>query len=1360
MSEFVHLHVHTQYSLLDGFSHIPQLVTRAKDMDMGALGITDHGTLFGVIDFYTEAKDQGIKPIIGLEAYMAARTMKDRDNTLDRQSFHLLLLAENQTGYQNLLKIATAAQLDGFYYYPRIDHDFLAAHSEGLICTSGCMSAEVPRALVREKPEEAIRKLDWYYEVFGPDRFFIELQSHDIPEIPKLNRELLALGERYQGRFVATNDVHYINKADSRLQDIMLCVQTSSLFNEPNRMKMSDDSYYLKSAQEMKALFAGVPGAVENTLLIAERCNVDLSTDGYHLPEFEVPAGYDTKSYLRQLCETGLRQRYKDDAERPDVRQRLEYELGVIDQMGFNAYFLIVWDLCRHASELGIWYNARGSAAGSIVAYTLEITLVDPIQHGLIFERFLNPGRVSMPDIDLDFQDDRRYELMAYCAQKYGDDKVAAIITFGTMKSRAAVRDVGRVLDIPQGEVDAVAKLIPAIPGKDMTIARALEEVPDLKQEYARKAYIRELIDTASQIEGSIRNAGTHAAGVVITDKPIVEYIPLHRPTNNSEDTPIKTVTQFAMATIDKLGLLKVDFLGLSTLTIMQRACDIIRQRRGINLDLYSIPLEDAPTYEMLGRGETAGVFQLEGAGMTRWVKEMKPTRLDHIVAMVALFRPGPMEFIPDYIKRMHGEQEVTYRHPDMASILEETYGITVYQEQIMYTAMKLAGYTASDADFLRKAVAKKNEEDLRKNREKFVRGALANGVTQVVADLIFNDWEAFARYGFPKGHAADYAVIAVETAYLKCNYSVEYMTALLSVSKNDTDKVAYYVADCRNMGIDVLPPDINRSDWDFSIEDRPEGGSNIRFGLGAVKNVGQGPVELIMEARAGKPFTTLNELAERLDLRKVGKRALECLIKVGALDSYGPRLAVLEAMDSLVALSSSTWQAVESGQLSFFGGDSGITQTITLAPVNEDVNRREMLNWERELVGMYVSDHPLNPVMRDLKQIITHTAATLALADNQQPVRVAGLVSRVRKHYTKKGEEMAFVGLEDTHGIMELVVFPRTWRECASLLEFDKVVIVDGKVDSAQGDPKILVDRVRTQERIVEAASEALPPPAAARLSAEARLQSELEPEMHMSVYQHDAPPAHDEALDDEGEMVLTVAEPKGYYGQDDGVPPPPEAPPDPWFDGPMTPAQAQRTTAPAISDSGLQPAAPTASTPNAQPEDDDTNEIPEESPAMPITPDLHPAMAAPPEPETPRPAPTISDSGLQPTASPVPAASPAPVAAQPVEEAPRPVAPPPVILPQKPASRSRGDAPQMVTVVLRSSGDRARDILRMRRIHGMLISYPGDDRFAIYVIEKKRGYRLEFPNDSTLFTDELRSRLEQVVGAENIKVEPILYQ
>ncbi|MFN2152199.1 MAG: DNA polymerase III subunit alpha, partial [Anaerolineales bacterium] len=643
-------------------------------------------------------------------------------------------------------------------------------------------------------------------------------------------------------------------------------VQTGSLLTDPKRMRMSDQTYYLKTAEEMNRIFAEVPEALSNTLWIAERCNVDLGFKGYHLPEFPVPEGYNAETYLRKLCEEGLEWRYGPRANDPVVRERLEYELGIIHEMGFDAYFLIVWDLCVYAKREGIWYNARGSAAGSIVAYTLDITMVDPIEHGLIFERFLNPGRVSMPDIDLDFRDDRRAEMMAYTARKYGDDKVAQIITFGTMKARAAIRDVGRVKDIPINEVDRIAKLIPNIPGKPVTIEQALETVPEFKQVYDSAGYVKDLIDTAKGMEGVVRNAGTHAAGVVVTDRPVIEYLPLHRPTGSGEDSPVKTVTQFEMSIIDAQGLLKVDFLGLSTLTVMARACELIRERHEVDLNLNNIPLDDPETYALLGRGETAGVFQVEGSGMRRNLMEMQPKNLDHVIAMVALFRPGPMDFIPSYIARMNGEEEVTYLHPKLEPILKETYGITVYQEQIMYTAMNLGGYTASEADFLRKTVAKKKEAELLKQRDRFVSGALENDISEEVANEIFDNWEAFARYGFPKGHAADYGVIAVQTGYLKTHYPVEYMTALLAVEQNNTDKVTLYVADCRRMGIEVLPPDINTSNWDFSIEDRTDGTSAIRFGLGAVKNVGHGPVDIICEARSEGKFTDINDLIQRAD--------------------------------------------------------------------------------------------------------------------------------------------------------------------------------------------------------------------------------------------------------------------------------------------------------------------------------------------------------------------------------------------------------------------------------------------------------------------------------------------------------------
>ena len=815
------------------------------------------------------------------------------------------------------------------------------------------------------------------FKPFGAENFFVELQNHNIPELPALNRTLLDLSKRYNLKTIATNDVHYINRSDARLQDILLCIQTGSLLSDPNRMHMTGDSYYLRSPDEMAALFPENPEALANTLAIAERCTVDLSKKGYHLPRFDVPEGYTAETYLRQLCEEGLIRNYGNKARDPEVRKRLEYELGVIHQMGFDAYFLIVWDLCRYATSNGVWYNARGSAAGSMVAYTLDITLVEPLTYSLFFERFLNPGRISMPDIDLDFQDDKRGKIMEYCAQHYGTDKVAQIITFGTMGARGAIRDVGRVMDIPLSEVDRVAKAIPNAPGKQVTLAEALSEDVNFQTIHDESDYLRELIDTASQMEGVVRNAGTHAAGVVITDIPMVEYSPLHRPTSGSEDSPIKTVTQFEMNIVDKMGLLKVDFLGLSTLTIMQRACDLINDRHQVCLNLHNIPIDDPETFEFLGKGHTAGVFQLEGNGMTRYLLQMKPQNLDNIIAMVALFRPGPMEFIPSYIKRMHGEEEVSYRHPLLEKVFKDTYGIPIYQEQIMFAAIDMANYTASEADDLRKAISKKNAEAIQKHKTKFVEGAKKNGVAEAIALAIFEDWENFARYGFNKSHAADYGVIAVETAYLKTHYMVEYMTALLSASKNDTAKIAFYVADCRSMGIKVLPPDVNSSGWDFSIEDCEGEAPAIRFGMGAVKNVGEGPVNLIMEARKEGRFKDLNDFMRRVDLRQAGKRTLECLIRVGALDAFGERKALLEVMDNMVSVSSSHFRALQAGQMSFFGTVSGVEESLSL-PTVSSLDPREQLEWEKELIGLYVSDHPLSPYLPLLRMKITHFSSEL----------------------------------------------------------------------------------------------------------------------------------------------------------------------------------------------------------------------------------------------------------------------------------------------------------------------------------------------------------------------------------------------
>jgi DNA polymerase III subunit alpha len=1323
---FAHLHVHTEYSLLDGFSNIKKLVQRVKEMDMPAVAITDHGTMFGVIDFYKAAKEAGVKPIIGVESYMAPRGMGDRDPKLDRSSYHLLLLAENETGYKNLLKIASAAQLDGFYYYPRIDHDFLAAHSEGIICTSGCMSAEIPRALLEDRPEEAVRRMNWYYDVFGPDHFFVELQQHNIKEITDLNRRLVEMGARHSARFVATNDVHYINPEDARLQDILLAIQTQTVLSDPNRMRMTDESYYLRTPQEMGSLFAEVPEALSNTLLIAERCNVDLDRKGYHLPEFPVPEGYTAGTYLRHLCEEGARGRYGARAAGPEVRERLETELGIVHKMGFDAYFLIVWDLCRYARENGIWYNARGSAAGSIIAYTLNITLVDPIQHDLIFERFLNPGRISMPDIDLDFRDDRRAEVLEYCTRKYGSDKVAQIITFGTMGTKAALRDVGRVMDIPLNEVDRVAKLVPFVSGRTTTMQDALE-VPEFKEIYDTQEHLHELIDIAARMEGTVRNAGTHAAGVVISDKPILEYLPLHRPTSGSEETPIKTVTQFEMGILESLGMLKVDFLGLITLTVMARACDMIQKRHGIKLDLDNIPLDDPQAFELLGNGQTAGVFQVEGGGMTRYLIQMKPSKLDHIIAMVALYRPGPMAFIPDYIARMHGQAEVEYRHPALKPIFDSTYGIPVYQEQLMRAAVDLAGYSPSESDELRKAISKKKKEDIEKHRKKFVAGAVKQGMPKDTAEGIYADWEEFARYGFNKSHAADYGVIAVQTAYLKVHYTAEYMAALLSASAGITEKVAYYVADARIMGVPVLPPDINASGWDFEIEE-VSGKPNIRFGLGAIKNVGKAAMELVLEERSNHgPFKDLNDFARRVDLRSAGKRGLECLIKVGALDAFGNRAALLASLERVVAISSNHFRAAEAGQLSLFGAATGVTETITLPDVN-DVDKREMLNWERELIGLYISDHPLTPYQPTLVQIVSHFAGQLPEAQHEEKVRVAGLITAVRPYMTKSNKPMGFVTIEDIQGNIELVLFPRIWEKNREQLAVGRIIIVEGKVDTSNTPPKVLVDVIRTEIKVTEPAQGAAGPamtalpskPATAPVS-KPTSRPVAQPTHLVQPRQAAERPAAYTAKPNQSPSPLHPSPAGrgdgGEVGWDNNtMPPPPDNFPADW-------------------DQEWQPSFEAAEI-AARPET-----------ASPVSAPAHDSSEEPPNPRDGMPTAPRREAALKTEEVP------------PLAGAPEPQLPPSLYVPLAKEEDAQHQ-PKQITVTLRSTGDRDRDKRRIKTIYGTLISYHGRDKFSFHVFENGKGHLIDFPSDSTRICPEMLERLKKLMGEESWRVEEITFQ
>jgi DNA polymerase III subunit alpha len=1336
---FAHLHVHTEYSMLDGFSNIKKLVKRVKELDMKHVAITDHGTMFGVMDFYKAATSEGIKPIIGVEAYMAARGMTDRDSKLDRSSYHLLLLAENMTGYKNLLKISSAAQLDGFYYYPRIDRDFLAAHSEGIICTSGCMSAEIPRALLNDQPEEALKRMNWYYDVFGPDRFFVELQQHNIKEITDLNRKLVEMGARYSAKYIATNDVHYINQGDARYQDILLAIQTQALLSDKERMRMTDDSYYLRTPDEMSRLFSEVPEALSNTLLIAERCNVDLSFKGYHLPDFPVPDGFTAETRLRYLCEQGAQKRYGARASSPEVRERLDYELGIINKMGFDSYFLIVWDLCRHAKENGIWYNARGSAAGSIVAYVLEIALVDPLQHNLLFERFLNPGRISMPDIDLDFRDDRRAEMLDYCVHKYGSDKVAQIITFGTMGTKAALRDVARVMEIPLPEVDRVAKLVPFVSGRNTTMEDAMA-VPEFKEIYKSQAHLKELIDTAAKMEGTVRNAGTHAAGVVISDKPILEYLPLHRPTSNSDDTPIKTVTQFEMGILDSLGMLKVDFLGLITLSVMAKACDMIEKRHSIKFDLNNIPLDDPNSFELMGSGQTAGVFQMEGGGMTRWLVQMKPKTLDNIIAMVALYRPGPMAFIPDYIARMHGEAEVEYRHPKLEPIFKDTYGIPVYQEQLMRAAVEIAGYTPSESDELRKAISKKKKEEIEKHRKKFVDGAVKNGMDTETAEAIYSDWEEFARYGFNKSHAADYGVISVETAYLKAHYTAEFMTALLSANAGKTEQVALYVAEARSMGVPVLAPEINTSFWDFSIEDI-EDKPHIRFGLCAIKNAGQAAVELIIQEReAHGKFADLNDFARRVDLRAVGKRALECLIKVGAMDCFGNRAALLAYLDRLVAISSNHFRAAEAGQMSLFGGTTGVSETIMLPDVT-NVDRREMLNWERELIGLYISDHPLTPYQQTFAQIVSYFSGQLHDAQHEEKVRVAGLVTAVRPYTTKTNKPMGFVSIEDVQGNIELVLFPRTWAQYREQMTVGQIIIVEGKADTNSTPPKILVDSIRTEIKILEP----LDSPSLLTTPVESMFDADFE-----------SMPTGGTVTD----VTYKSTQPGPVTAQQKSIPIKPAS-----QDKPAPPPARQAAEKPASVYAEKPPAEVTWDDPDVPPPPDNFPENWE----MQWQPSFEDAsIAARPEPKVDNK--PISVPRLQPVEQTIEV----PVEKErhePVETARETIAiqtinieslqiPASLYGPLAKEEKDKDHPPQQITVILRSTGEKDHDRRRIKTIFGTLISFHGRDRFSFQIFENGSGYLIDFPNDTTRVCSEMLERLKKLMGEESWRVEEITFQ
>jgi DNA polymerase-3 subunit alpha len=1037
--------------------------------------------MFGALHFYHSAKYAGIKPIMGCEIYISPRGMHQKEVKRDTRPTHLVLLAENQTGYKNLLQIATAAQLEGFYYKPRVDKAFLADHAEGLIALSSCASGEVPRLLLNNRPQRARKAAEWYREAFGPENFYLEIQDHDITEMEPVNRGLAEISQETGIPLVATNDAHYVRRSQSRAHEVLLCIQTGKTITDPSRMQMNNDSYYLKSAEEMATLFANLPEtartqALRNTVTIAERCSVNLDPSGYHLPKMEIPPGYTAQSYLRHLTKTGLRRLYGDAFESERIQQRMDHELDIIHDMDFDVYFLIVWDLCEFSKKRDIWWNVRGSAAGSIVAYGLGITNLDPLAYDLIFERFLNPGRVSMPDIDLDYPDDRREEMIHYTMEKYGADKVAQIITFGTLGARAAIRDVGRALDIPLGEVDKVARLVPGGPG--VKLQEALGKVGELRQMYEGIDYVRDLIDTAREVEGVSRHASTHAAGVVVTDKPLVEYAPLHRATRGADEA--LPVVQYTMDVVEDAGLLKLDFLGLSTLTILRLAADLIQERHGVSFTQQNIPLDDPRAFQLLASGNVLGIFQVEGAGFRRVLAEMRPSQYEHIVAVLALYRPGPMEHIPTFIRRMHGDEEVVFRHPLLEPILKETFGIIVYQEQIIQIASQLAGYEPGEADTIRKAVGKKQKDKLLAHRVTFIEGCVANDIPQETAEGVFSDIEYFARYGFNKAHAADYAIITCQTAYLKAHYPVEYMTALLTVEQGNTEKVGLLIAEARRLGIEVLPPNVNYSGLDFTIEDEPEEvqGPAIRYGLGAIKNVGEGPVGAILDARESNgPFQDVDAFCQQVDLRQVNRRALECLIKAGALSPFGSRAQLLAVMDRMVSISQQAQGAVQQYTMFDLPAFAATARLSTDLPEVGDMSRKEVLGWEKELVGAYISDHPLSRVWSDLEDSITVLTGQIDETMAGKSVTVAGLVNFVRHHITKKGDAMAFSQIEDLQGPLELVIFPRVWEQTRELWEPERVLLVRGKVSFRGRDPSLLVESA-TNEIVTAEPREELAPP------------------------------------------------------------------------------------------------------------------------------------------------------------------------------------------------------------------------------------------------------------------------------------------
>lgn len=1054
--QFVHLHVHSEYSLLDGAGRIADLAAQAAAFGMPALALTDHGVMYGAIPFYRACKAHGIKPIIGCEFYMTGGSRFEKGSRKENPAYHLILLAKNETGYHNLMKLCSIGHLEGFHYKPRIDMESLARHAEGLICLSSCLKGEVSQHLLYDRPEEAKETALRFKSVFGED-YYLELQDHGMLEQKKVAAAMIALAEETGIRLAATNDVHYLQPEDSAMQDVLICIGTGKTVEDEGRLKIGTNQLYFKSGDEMAALFRHVPDALQATADIADKCDLELNLGRAALPQFRpLPEGMSSGAYLAQLCESGLERRY---AEHPDWREggefrssakaRLAYELNVIENMGFSDYFLIVWDFIRFAHEQGIRTGpGRGSSAGSLVAFTLWITDVDPMKYKLLFERFLNPERITMPDIDIDFNDERRDEVIAYVTKKYGEEHVAQIITFGTMAAKAAVRDVGRALNVPFHETDKAAKLIPQQLG--ITLEAALRSSSDLREAYEKQPRTKALLDMAIKVEGMPRHASTHAAGVVISQKPLTHYVPLQQ---GGEGVPL---TQYSMEHLEAVGLLKMDFLGLRTLSILERSLAWIKELTGESIDFHAISDSDQLTYEMLGRGDTTGIFQLESSGVRRVLRELKPSGFEDVISVLALYRPGPMEFIPKFISGKHGRVTVEYPHASLEPILADTYGIIVYQEQIMQIASLMAGFSLGEADLLRRAVSKKKREVLDEERAHFVKGSIAQGYSEAEANAVYDMIVRFADYGFPRAHAAAYGVLAFQTAWLKAHHPVPFMASMLASVTGNLRKTAEYADECRRMGIAVLPPDVNESGVTFTPVE-----SAVRFGLAAIKNVGTQAIDAILKERKEKPFESLLDLCKRVDLRVVNRRVLESLIQSGACDTLpGHRAQLLGALGETLEAAQKWRKDRELLQIEMFDFEEVQNWDVELPPI-PPFQTSELLQLERELLGIYLSGHPLDQASELLEPLGLDRLVELAEAPDGTVAVVAGMVASRKPFTSKKGNDMAFLELEDRVMRVEAVVFPNVWKRHAALLEREALVIVQATVQQLEEDYKLLVQEV-----------------------------------------------------------------------------------------------------------------------------------------------------------------------------------------------------------------------------------------------------------------------------------------------------------